>query len=76
MNRLKIKDVLLLCLQKMQRKLREQGKKVKRSEEELHILKRTRKEVDDIEALWKGMSIGINLHLQSDFSGPNLQNHS
>lgn len=38
---------------KMQRKLREQGRKVKRAEEELAILKKTKKEVDDVEALWK-----------------------
>ncbi|XP_024381875.1 structural maintenance of chromosomes flexible hinge domain-containing protein GMI1 isoform X4 [Physcomitrium patens] len=38
---------------KMQRKLREQGRKVKRAEEELGILKRTKMEVDDMEALWK-----------------------
>lgn len=42
--------------QKMQRKLREQGRKVKRAEEELAILKQTKKEVDDVEALWTGMS--------------------
>lgn len=39
----------------MQRKLREQGRKVKRAEEELGILKRTKMEVDDMEALWKGI---------------------
>ncbi|KAG0621736.1 hypothetical protein M758_3G044500 [Ceratodon purpureus] len=38
---------------KMQRKLREQGRKVKRAEEELGVLKQTKKEVDDVEALWK-----------------------
>lgn len=54
----------------MQRKLREQGRKVKRSEEELNMLKRTQKEVDEMEALWKGMSehitqmkSSVNMHL-------------
>lgn len=41
-------------LQKLQRKLREQGRKVKKAEEELQVLKRTRKEVDDTVSVWKG----------------------
>jgi CheY-like chemotaxis protein len=59
-------------LQKMQRKLREQGRKVKTAAAELALLTKTKKEVDEVEALWKGMSEYVaqrkelfNMHLQS-----------
>jgi hypothetical protein len=41
-------------MQKLQRKLLDQGRRVKRTEEELAILKKTKKEVEETVTLWTG----------------------